>query len=57
VLLSEIIRVAKNANAAVYDIVINSPSINIPINDNEFSKTGTGTGGTVSVTVSITTAV
>jgi uncharacterized phage protein gp47/JayE len=57
VLLSEIVRVSKNANAAVYDIVINSPAINIAINDNEFSKTGTGTGGTVTVTVSIATAV
>jgi uncharacterized phage protein gp47/JayE len=57
VLLSEITRVSKNANAAVYDMVINSPASNIAISDNEFSKTGTGTGGAVTVTVSIATAV
>jgi len=57
VLLSEIIRVAKNSNAAVYDITISSPLSNIAISENEFSKTGSGTSGTVNVTVSIATSI
>jgi uncharacterized phage protein gp47/JayE len=55
VLLAEIIRTAMNSNAAVYNIVINSPSIDVVISDNEFAKTGAGTGGTVTVAISITT--
>lgn len=53
VLLSEIIRVSKNSNAAVYDFTVTSPLANISIAENEFAKTGSGTGGTVTVTVSI----
>jgi len=56
VLLSEIIRVGKNANAAVYDMVVTSPTVNVVIDDDEFAKTGAGTGGTVTVTVSIATS-
>lgn len=55
VLLSEIIRVSKNSNAAVYDVVITSPATNISISDDEFAKTGAGTGGTVTVTMVIAT--
>jgi len=53
VLLSEVVRVAKNSNTAIYDLSISSPSTNITINSNEFGRTGSGYGGTVSVTVSI----
>ena len=56
VLLSEIIRVGKNSNAAAYDLVVTSPAINVVIADSEFPKTGAGTGGTVTVTVSIATS-
>ena len=55
VLLSEIVRVGKNSNAAAYDLTISSPSDNVAISENEFAKTGTGTGGTVTVTTSIAT--
>jgi uncharacterized phage protein gp47/JayE len=55
VLLSEIIRVSKNSNAAVYDIVVTSPSANISIGPNEFAKTGAGTSGVVTVTMVIAT--
>ena len=55
VLLSEIVRVAKNSNAAAYDVIVTSPVSNIVINDDEFAKTGAGTGGTVTVTVTIST--
>jgi len=53
VLLSEIIRVGKNSNAAAYDMVVTSPSSNVVIQETEFAKTGAGTGGTVTVTVTI----
>lgn len=53
VLLSEIIRVSKNSNAAAYDVVITSPANNVVIAENEFSKTGAGTGGSVTVTMTI----
>jgi uncharacterized phage protein gp47/JayE len=53
VILSEIVRVGKNANAAVYDLVITSPAANVVIQETEFAKTGAGTGGTVTVTVTI----
>jgi len=56
VLLSEIVRVGKNANAAVYDLVVTSPAVSVVIDDDEFAKTGAGTGGTVTVTVSIATS-
>lgn len=57
VLLSEIVRVGKNSNGAVYDLTVSSPATNIAINENEFPKTGTGTGASVSATVSIATSV
>jgi len=58
VLKSEIIRVGKNSNAAVYDLIVTTPSGNeIIIDDDEFAKTGAGTGGTVNVTVTIATTV
>jgi len=53
VILSEIVRVAKNSNAAAYDVIVTSPSSNVVIDENEFSKTGSGTGGSVSVTMTI----
>ena len=53
VLLSEIVRVGKNSNAACYDLVVSSPLINVTINENEFAKTGAGTGGTVTITMVI----
>jgi uncharacterized phage protein gp47/JayE len=54
VLLSQIIRVAMDSNAAVYNVIVNNPTIDTVISDNEFAKTGTGTGGTVTVAVSVT---
>lgn len=54
VLLSEVTTVGKNANAAVYDFTITSPSNNVPVSDNEFAKTGSGTGASVIATVSVT---
>lgn len=57
VLLSEIVRVGKNANAACYDLVITSPLVNVTINANEFAKTGAGTTGTVTVTPVISTGI
>jgi hypothetical protein len=57
VLLSEIVRVGKNSNAAVYDLVVNSPASNVSIDENEFAKTGSGTGASVSVTVVIATSI
>jgi uncharacterized phage protein gp47/JayE len=57
ILLSEIIRVGKNSNLAVYDMIINSPGANISINENEFARTGAGTGGTVTVTAAVTLVV
>jgi uncharacterized phage protein gp47/JayE len=56
VLLSEVVRVAKNSNNAAYDVIVVSPSSNITIAETEFAKTGSGTGGIVSVTVSIATS-
>jgi uncharacterized phage protein gp47/JayE len=53
VLLSEIVRVGKNSNAAAYDLIVTSPVSNIVIDENEFSKTGAGTGGSVTVTMVI----
>ena len=53
VVLSEIIRVGKNANAAIYDLVITSPAANVVIQETEFAKTGSGTGASVTVTVTI----
>jgi len=55
VLLSEVVRVGKNSNSAVYDLIVVSPSSNIVVNENEFARTGAGTTGTVTVTVTIAT--
>jgi uncharacterized phage protein gp47/JayE len=57
VILSEISRQAKNANAGVWDVSIAAPAANIVINNNEFSKTGAGTSGTVTVTVVIASTI
>jgi uncharacterized phage protein gp47/JayE len=57
VLISELIRVGKNASAAIYDIVITSPLSNVVIDDDEFAKTGAGTGGTVTVVVTVATSI
>lgn len=57
VLLSEIVRVGKNSNAAVYDLIVASPASNVAISANEFAKTGSGTGGTVAVTVTVASSV
>jgi len=55
VLLSEIVRVGKNSNAAVYDLIVTSPSSNIAITDSQFARTGSGTGGTVTIIVTVAT--
>jgi uncharacterized phage protein gp47/JayE len=55
VLLSEIVRVGKNSNAAVYDLIVTSPASNIVVNESEFARTGSGTGGNVTVTVTVAT--
>lgn len=55
VLLSEIIRVSKNSNAAVYDIVISIPTANVPIEPDQVARTGAGTGATVVVTPVVAT--
>jgi uncharacterized phage protein gp47/JayE len=57
IVLAEIIRVGKNSNLAVYDLVINSPAANVSISENEFARTGAGTGGTVNVTAVVTLVV
>ena len=57
VLLSEVVRVGKNSDAAAYDLIVSSPANNVAISENEFAKTGSGTGGTITVTVSIATTV
>jgi len=57
VLISEIVRVGKNSNAGAYDLIVVSPATNVAIDDNEFSKTGSGTSGIVSVTISVATSV
>jgi uncharacterized phage protein gp47/JayE len=56
VVLSEVVRIGKNSNAAIYDLVVTSPLTNVAVNENEFAKTGAGTGGTVTATVSIATS-
>lgn len=53
VLISEIIKVSKNSNAGVYDMVVNAPTSNVSVNEEEFARTGDGTGASVNVTVSI----
>lgn len=57
VLLSAIFDVARNSNAAVYDMTINAPSNNIAISDNQFAKTGSGTGASVVVTPTIAVSI
>lgn len=57
VLISEIIRVGKNSNSAVYDITVNDPTVNVVIDENEFAKTGSGTGASVVVTASIASSI
>lgn len=57
VLLSAIIDVARNSNAAVYDLTISTPSNNVAISENEFAKTGSGTGALVTVTSSIAVSI
>jgi len=56
VIITEIIRIAKNANAAVYDITVTLPATNVSISDSEYAKTGSGTGASVTVTVSTETS-
>lgn len=55
VLLSEIVRVGKNSNAAIYDFIVTSPASNIAVNEDEFARTGAGTTGVVTVTVTVAT--
>jgi hypothetical protein len=55
VILSEVSRVAKNSNAAVYDTDITSPLANIVIDEQEFARTGAGYTGVVTVTAIIIT--
>lgn len=55
VLLSEVIRVGKNSNSAVYDLIVTSPASNVAIGEDEFARTGAGTTGTVTVTVTVAT--
>jgi len=57
VVLSEANRVGKNSNAAVYDLVVTSPSSNVTIDENQFSKTGPGTTGVITVTAVIAASV
>ncbi len=53
VLVSEIIKVSKNANAGVYDMVVHAPAANVSVSEQEFARTGTGTGASVTVNVVI----
>lgn len=55
VILSEVSRVAKNSNAAVYDTDITSPLVNVVVAEQEFARTGAGYSGTVTVTAVIIT--
>ena len=57
VVLSEVVRVGKNANAACYDFRVTSPANNVTIIENEFSKTGAGTTGVITVTMAIVTSI
>ena len=56
VIRTEIIRVAKDANASIYDVNLTVPASNVSVSDAAFAKTGAGTGATVTVTVSTTSA-
>lgn len=51
VIVSEVVRIAKNSHPAVYDVVISVPSTNVVIEENQVPRTGAGTGQTVSVSV------
>ena len=51
VILSEIVRVAKNSSASIYDIVVNSSAANVTVNSTYVGRTGAGTGGTVTATM------
>ena len=53
VLLSAVTTVARNSNAAIYDVTITYPATNVTIGTNEFAKTGAGTGGAVTVTMAL----
>jgi len=53
IILSEVVRVAKNSNFAVYDVLITSPASNIPISAYQLARTGAGTAGTITVITSI----
>lgn len=51
VVLSELIRVAKSAHPAVYDVTIAAPVANVSINSSSVSRTGAGTGAAVTITL------
>lgn len=51
VIVSEIVRTARDASSAVYDVTISNPSANVSIGAGSFAKTGAGSGGTVTVTL------
>ena len=51
VIVTEIIRVVKNVSSAVYDVEITLPTVNIPVLNTEFARTGAGTSGVVTVSV------
>lgn len=55
VLVSEIIRVGKNSNAAIYDLIVTSPGSNVAVAEDEIARTGAGTSGTVTVSVTVAT--
>lgn len=57
VVLSEVVRVTKNSNAAIWDCRITNHTSNIVVGEEEFAKTGSGTSGTVTVTPVVATEI
>lgn len=55
VILSEVVRVAKNSNASIYDIKVTTPSANITVASTNVARVGSGTSGIVTVTTAIIT--
>ena len=51
VVVSEIIKVIKTSHAAIYDVLLTTPTSNISIEIDQVPRTGSGTGGIVMITL------
>jgi hypothetical protein len=51
VVWTELVALAKKAHAAIYDIAMSTPLINVPINETNVARTGTVYGASVIITV------